>query len=78
MEEPYREGVANHPGPESCAGDGNAAGEALTGEHAGRLLSSVITSLGCRPCWLKGKATRTTTLTRVAARSRGVEEPAHA
>ena len=31
MKEPDGKGVANHSGPESCAGDGNIAGEALTG-----------------------------------------------
>jgi len=46
MKEPYREGVANHPDPESCAGGGNTAGEALTGAHAGQLSSSEITSIG--------------------------------
>ena len=29
MKESYREGVANHPGPEPCEGDGNVAPEAL-------------------------------------------------
>ena len=29
MKESYREGVANHPGPEPCEGGGNAALEAL-------------------------------------------------
>ena len=33
------EGLANHNGPESCGGAGNCVGEALTGEHAGRVLS---------------------------------------
>ena len=46
MKEPYGKGVANHPDPESCAGDGNIAGEALTGAHAGQPLSSEITSIG--------------------------------
>ena len=78
MKEPYMEGVANRHGPESCAGDGNVAGEALTGESAGRLLSSEITSSGRRPRWLRGKATQRATPTRVAGRSRGVGEPAHA
>ena len=78
MQEPYVEGVASRHGPESCVGGGNAVGEALTGESAGRLLSSEITSPGRRPRWLTGKATRCATQTRVARRSRGVEEPAHA
>ena len=46
MKEPYREGIANHPDPESCASGGNTAGEALTGAHAGQLLSSEITLIG--------------------------------
>jgi len=46
MKEPHRKGVANHPDPESCAGGGNIAGEALTGAHAGQLSSSEITSIG--------------------------------
>ena len=50
MKEPHREGVANHPDPESCAGGGNIAGEALTGVHAGQPLSSEITLSACRPC----------------------------
>ena len=29
MKEPYREGIANHPDPESCAGGHEAVGEAL-------------------------------------------------
>ena len=39
MKESHREGVASHPGPESCARGREASGEALTGVHAGRLLS---------------------------------------
>ena len=50
MQEPYMKGVANHLGPESCVGGGNAAGEALTGVHAGQVLSSEISSPVCRPC----------------------------
>ena len=38
----HKEGVAIHLGPESCAGGGNDAGEALTGVRAGRVLSSEI------------------------------------
>ena len=57
MKEPYRKGVANRSNPESCAGGGNIAGEALTGAHAGQPLSSEIISPACRPCDVKGKAT---------------------
>lgn len=34
MEEPYVEGVATHDGPESCTGDREVDGEALTGVRA--------------------------------------------
>ena len=39
MKESYDEGLANHVGPESCAGDRKGLSEALTGVRAGRLLS---------------------------------------
>ena len=40
------ESLASYHGPESCAGDGNAAGEALTGGNAGQPLSSEIKRSG--------------------------------
>lgn len=46
MKESYGEGLANHTGPESCAGGREPTGEALTGEHAGQPLSSEITETG--------------------------------
>jgi hypothetical protein len=58
MKEPYEEGLATHLGPESYAGDGNIAGVARTGVHAGQPLSSEITSFARRPCPVLGKATR--------------------
>lgn len=39
MKEPYGEGVASHPGPESCGCAREGAAEALTGESAGEVLS---------------------------------------
>jgi hypothetical protein len=39
MKESYVKGLANHDGPESCTGARKLAGEALTGERAGRVLS---------------------------------------
>ncbi len=39
MKELYRKGVATHPDPESCAGVREDAGEALTGEGAGKVSS---------------------------------------
>jgi RNA-directed DNA polymerase len=46
MKEPYKQGVANQLDPEPCAGGREAAGEALTGAHAGQPLSSEITLIG--------------------------------
>src|SRR3972149_12045061 len=46
MKRPHRKGVANDSNPESCAGGGHIAGEALTGAHAGQPSSSEITSIG--------------------------------
>ena len=57
MKEPHDKGIANHIDPESCAGHGNMAGEALTRAHTGQPLSSEIISPACRPCDVKGKAT---------------------
>jgi len=42
MKEPSGEGLAIHPGPESCVGICEDAREALTGETAGEVLSSEI------------------------------------
>jgi RNA-directed DNA polymerase len=62
MKEPYEKGLANRLGPASCAGDGNIAGVAGTGVHAGQVLTSEITTSACRPCPDMGKATRQLTL----------------
>ncbi len=42
MKVSYGERLATHTGPESCAGTGNRAREALTGERAGWVLSREI------------------------------------
>jgi hypothetical protein len=42
MRESYIEDLANRGGPESCVGDPRGRSEALTGVHAGRLLSPEI------------------------------------
>jgi RNA-directed DNA polymerase len=39
MKESHRKGVANHPDPESCAANRKVRREALTGAHAGWVLS---------------------------------------
>ena len=46
MKEPNGEGLASHPGPESCAGRREASGEALTGGSAGPVLSCDIKEFG--------------------------------
>jgi RNA-directed DNA polymerase len=46
MKESYRKDLASHPGPESCAGDREVAGEALTGVHAGQPSSCEIRQSG--------------------------------
>lgn len=48
MQEPYSEGLANHTGPESCGCAGNGISEALTGVHAGRVLSRVSSYVTAR------------------------------
>ena len=75
MKEPHSEGVANHADLESCAGDGDIAGEALTEALAGRLLSREIPRFGCRPCGQKGKAISTAALSLAAEEPGAVETP---
>jgi len=46
MKESHDEGSASHIGPESCVGDCEVVGEALTGVHAGRVSSCETKSTG--------------------------------
>src|ERR1700731_3916287 len=46
MQESHRKGVAIHPDPESCMARRKATIEALTGAHAGRVLSCEIIATG--------------------------------
>jgi len=55
MRESYGEGVASHTGPESCGNGSNVMAEALTGEHAGGLLSSEIKSFRVPTLWSEGE-----------------------
>ncbi len=77
MKEPHSEGVANHADPESCAGDGDIAGEALTEALAGRLSSREIPGFGCRPCGQKGKAISIVASSQAACGPSAVGEPVH-
>jgi hypothetical protein len=84
MKEPYGEGVATHTGPESCVVGRKAGGEALTGVHAGRLMSREIYDLaqagcpGCRRSELKRKAISNVPILQGTLGPRAVEEPEHA
>src|SRR5215472_15723018 len=51
MKESHRKGLANHPDPESCVANRKVAIEALTGAHAGRVLScEIIATRVPTPC----------------------------
>ena len=79
MQEPYKEGVAHHLGPESCAGEGNLMGEALTGESVGQVWSSEITSTSVPTLCNGGEGHTNGDITaRAAVRRCGVRDPEHA
>ena len=55
MREPYGEGLATHADPESCVGGREGVGEALTGAHAGWVLSRERYALGAPTLWDNGE-----------------------
>jgi hypothetical protein len=55
MQEPHKEGVANHLDPKSGADDREAVGEASAGAHAGQPLSSEITLFGVPTLYGEGE-----------------------
>ena len=71
MEVRYREGLATHSDPESCAGVREDTGEALTGADASRVLSREIDpkTSGCLRCQDKRGATLDVPLARGAIRT---------
>jgi hypothetical protein len=69
------EGLANHSGPESCAGIREGVSEALTGERAGQPLSCERLESRMPTRFETWKATRTGALARASGRSGVVEEP---
>jgi hypothetical protein len=76
---PWEFRLANHTGPESCAGLGNKVSEALTGERAGRVLSPEIKAHpGRRRAPNTRKAILAAPRGRGAGRPGGVEDPWHA
>lgn len=78
MKVSYDEDLANHIDPESCVGDRKAAGEALTGERMGQVLSRERGfAPGCRRRQLARKATRTASISQDVFRPRVVGDPVH-
>ncbi len=55
MKEPYGEGLATHTDPESCVGAREGEGEALTGVHAGWVLSREIYPFEAPTLWDYGE-----------------------
>ena len=79
MKDSYGEDLANHIGPESCVCSRKTAGEALTGESAGQVLSRERGfAPGCRRRQLDRKATRDISISQEMFRPRVVVDPAHA
>jgi RNA-directed DNA polymerase len=78
MKVSYDEDLANHIDPESCVCGRKAAGEALTGERMGQVLSRERgLAPGCRRRQLARKATRTASLSQDVFRPRVVGDPVH-
>ena len=71
----YDEGVANHIGPEPCAGAREGFGEASVGDRIGQPLSREIDSSRVPTLLDWRKATRTGALLRAPARPGAVEDP---
>ncbi len=55
MREPYGEGLATYTDPESCVGGREGVSEALTGAHAGWVLSRERYALGAPTLWDNGE-----------------------
>jgi len=79
MKVSYGEDLANHIDPESCVCSRKSAGEALTGESAGLVLSRERGyASGCRRRQLDRKATRNISISQEMFRPRVVVDPVHA
>jgi transposase len=75
---PYDEGVANHIGPESCAGGREAGREALTGVRVGQPLSGVRLPLRSADALQSAEGKTSRRVNASAGRLRVVERPWHA
>ena len=79
MKESYGEGLATHTGPESCGVDREVHDEALTGVHAGRVLSrEIVLTSGCRCSGTRQKAIPASSTSREDTGPRAVVDPWHA
>ena len=78
MKESYSEDLASHTDPELYAGDGNIAGVATAGAHAGQVLSSEKRILPCAdPFRIVGRQHRVWRNWRAKHGHGGVEDPVH-
>ena len=78
MKVSYGEDLANHIDPESCVCNRKAAGEALTGESAGQVLSRERGfAPGCRRRQLDRKATWNISISQEVFQPRVVVDPVH-
>ena len=75
MEVHCSEGLANHIGPESCAGAREGVCEALTGERIGQPLSLVKPLVPSADVLRKAEGNTTQALSQVWCRLGGVREP---
>jgi len=79
MKEPYGEGLASRTGPESCAVNREAGREALTGAHAGGVLSrEMLGTQGADAVGVARKATLEKAILRAFSGPCEVEDPRHA
>jgi hypothetical protein len=72
---PHSKGIANHVGPESCAGHREVHGEALTGVRAGQPLSRERSSIRVPTSSDSRKATRTSASSQAPVRPGVVVDP---
>ncbi len=75
MQVHYDEGIANHIGPEPCAGVREGIGEASAGERIGQPLSHENAISWVPTLFKRRKATRKGALSRVPGRPGAVEDP---
>ena len=77
MQVSHSEGVANHTGPESCAGIREDAGEALTGERIGQPLSRESLIFPDADVVRNTEGNMGSAITRAPTQSGVVEDPEH-